>query len=39
VIGLDAMLAATYLAAGVHVIATLDSRDFARFVGFAPIVV
>ena len=35
---LDTMLAATYLAAGVHVIATLDARDFALFGGCAPIV-
>lgn len=35
---LDTMLAATYLAAGVHVIVTLDARDFGRFAEFAPIV-
>jgi len=35
----DTMLAATYLAAGVHVIVTLDARDFGRFAEFAPIVV
>ena len=36
---LDTMLAATYLANGVHVIVTLDARDFGRFAELAPIVV
>ena len=35
---LDTMLAATYLAAEVRIVVTLDARDFARFTGFAPIV-
>lgn len=35
---LDTMLAATYLSADVHVIVTLDTRDFGSFAEFAPIV-
>ena len=35
---LDTMLAATYIAAEVHTIVTIDARDFARFAGFAPLV-
>lgn len=35
---LDTMLTATYLAAGVHTVVTIDVRDFAVFSGFAPII-
>ncbi len=36
---LDTLLAATYLEAGIHVIATTNARDFATFTGLAPIMV
>lgn len=36
---LDTLLAATYLEAGVHVIATVNAGDFARFEGMGTVLV